>query len=104
MSLRRPRSTRTGTRFPHTTLFRSEAFVRLALDEFKEDRADHRLAENLEQQPRGALGGRAVEQDAARLQFRDRLAMAGEAFGEQLVIGFGRRRRERIAERGELVP
>src|SRR3546814_17666446 len=30
--------------------------------------------------------------------------MAGEAFGGQLVIVFGRRRRERIAERGELVP
>src|SRR3546814_5427535 len=41
----------------------AEAFVLLALDEFEEDRADHRLAENLAQQPRVALGGRAVEQD-----------------------------------------
>src|SRR3546814_12086927 len=97
MIRRPPRSTRTDTLFPYTTLFRSqrkngastssartglgsslffhlqraaadlvefhrleergeiafaEAFVLLALDEFEEDRADHRLAENLEQQPR----------------------------------------------------
>jgi hypothetical protein len=46
----------------------AEAFVPLALDEFEEHRADHRFGEDLEQQPRIALLGRAIQQDAAPLQ------------------------------------
>ena len=41
----------------------AEALVALALDDLEEDRADHRLGEDLQQQP-AALGRRAVDQDA----------------------------------------
>ena len=41
----------------------AEALVALALDDLEEDRADHGLGEDLQQQP-AALGRRAVDQDA----------------------------------------
>ena len=44
----------------------AEALVALALDDLEEDRADHRLGEDLQQQP-AALGRRAVDQDAVAL-------------------------------------
>src|SRR3546814_12788517 len=78
----------------------AEPFVLLALDEFEEDRADHRLAENLEQQPRIALGGRTVEQDAARFQFVNRLSMPRPALGAHPVLGIGGSRRARITYHG----
>ena len=41
----------------------AEALVAAALDDLEEDRADHGLGEDLQQQP-AALGRRAVDQDA----------------------------------------
>src|SRR5271156_2012657 len=56
----------------------AEAFVALALDQLEEDRADHGLGEDLQQQPaaRTGTGGAAVEQDAVAGQPRPVLAMA----------------------------
>ncbi len=45
----------------------AEAFVALALDDLEEDRADHILGEDLQQQAL-PLGRRAVDQDAALLE------------------------------------
>jgi D-serine dehydratase len=45
-----------------------------------------RLAEDLQQQAFVAVGGGAVEQDAARLQLTHRLAVAGQALFQHLVI------------------
>src|SRR5205823_12685529 len=67
----------------------AEALVALALDDLEEDRTDHVLGENLQQQAL-PLGGGAVHQYAALLQFADALLMAFDALGQQLVIGFGR--------------
>jgi hypothetical protein len=82
----------------------TEAFVPLALDEFEKHRADHRFGEDLEQQPGIALLRRPIQQDAAPLQFRDRLAVARQAFLQHLVIGFRRRGHERCAARLQPVP
>ena len=67
----------------------AEAFVALALDDLEEDRADHVLGEDLQQQAL-ALGRRAVDQDAALLELGGRLAMAFDALVDQLVISVGR--------------
>src|SRR5690606_24202368 len=48
----------------------AEALIALALDDLEEDRADHALGEDLQQQPLAGLG-RAVDQDAALAQRRD---------------------------------
>src|SRR5688500_16191604 len=66
----------------------AEAFVALALDDLEEDRADHVLGEDLEQQ---ALAGlrRAVDQDAALAHRADVVAVAGHALVDHVVIGFG---------------
>src|ERR1044071_6340439 len=45
----------------------AEALVALALDQLEEDRADHVLGEDLQEQPL-PLGRRAVHQDAVGLQ------------------------------------
>jgi predicted murein hydrolase (TIGR00659 family) len=63
----------------------AEALVALALDDLEEDRPDHRLREDLQQQARCA-GGRAVDQDAVRAA-GDVLAVAGQALVDQVVIG-----------------
>ena len=55
----------------------AEALVALALDDLEEDRADHRLGEDLQQQAL-ALRRRAVDQDAVALQPRQVLAVAGQ--------------------------
>src|SRR5579859_4523176 len=64
----------------------AEAIIALALDEFEEDRAQHVLREDLQQQAL-ALGRGAVDQDAALAHFLDRLAMAGQALVDQVEIG-----------------
>ena len=66
----------------------AEALVALALDDLEEDRADHVLGEDLQQQP-AALGRRAVDQDAVGLQPLQVLAVARQARVELLVIGVG---------------
>src|SRR5689334_17527668 len=65
----------------------AEALIALALNELEEDRADRVLAENLQQQAL-ALARRAVDQDAALAQLLDRLAVPGQAFVDEIEIGF----------------
>src|SRR5687767_98516 len=67
----------------------AEAFVALALDNLEENRADDVLGKDLQQQSL-ALGRRAIEEDAALVEFGGRLAMARDARVEQLVIGLRR--------------
>src|SRR3954469_10858209 len=66
----------------------AEALVALALDDLEEDRADHILREDLQQQAL-TLGRRAVHQDLPLLELGDALVVALDALGEQLVIGVG---------------
>ena len=61
----------------------AEALVALALDEFEEHRADHRVGENL-QEDAAAFGGRAVDQDAVAAQAVHILAVAGQAFVDEI--------------------
>src|SRR5215470_3477447 len=56
----------------------AEALVALALDELEEHRTEQRLREDLEEQPLPAAVRGAVEQDAAALQCRDVLTVAGQ--------------------------
>src|SRR5437868_4322418 len=67
----------------------AEALVTLALDDLEEDRADHVLGEDLQQQAL-VLRRCAVEQDVPLLELGGGLAMAFHASVEQLVIGLGR--------------
>src|SRR5688572_5239715 len=66
----------------------AEALIALALDDLEEDRADHVLGEDLEQQALAGLGG-AVDQDAARAHRADVVAVAGQALVDHVVIGVG---------------
>src|SRR4051794_19950104 len=66
----------------------AEALVALALDDLEEDRADHVLGEDLQQQAL-PLGRSAIHQDATLLQFRDVLFVALDALREHLVISVG---------------
>src|SRR5437763_10464761 len=66
----------------------AEALIALALDDLEEDRADHILGEDLEEQALAGLG-RAVDQDAALAHLLDRMAVAGHALVDHLVIGVG---------------
>src|SRR6185295_1192664 len=65
----------------------AEALVTLALDELEEHRPEHRLREDLQQQALLAALCAAVEEDAARLQRRRVLAVAGDALVEHAVVG-----------------
>src|SRR5689334_3675445 len=67
----------------------AEALVALALDDLEEDRADHVLGEDLQQQAL-PFSGSSVHQDAALLEFRNALVMALNAVGQHLVISVGR--------------
>src|SRR5512146_1304340 len=64
----------------------AEAFVALALDQLEEDRADHVLGEDLQQQAL-PLGRRAVDQNLVGLQALHVLAVAGIAVVDALAIG-----------------
>src|SRR6202012_5389572 len=64
----------------------AEALVALALDQLEEDRADHVLGEDLQQQAL-AFGGRAVDEDLVGLQALDVLAVAGDPGVDALEIG-----------------
>src|SRR3954469_3138568 len=77
----------------------AEALVALALDDLEEDRADHVLGEDLQQQPL-PFGRRAVHQDAALLQLGDALVVALDAGRQHLVISV-RRVLERNAARAD---
>src|SRR3954467_3396573 len=66
----------------------AEALVALALDDLEEDRADHVLGEDLEQQTLAGLG-RAVDQDSPPAHLRNVVAVAGQALVDHVVIGFG---------------
>src|SRR3990167_9004198 len=68
------------------TFAKTIAVVAFALDEFEEHRAQHGGGENLQQQAGRAVGRGAVQQDAARLQFGHRLAVAGQAGVQHFVI------------------
>src|SRR5258708_29950678 len=63
----------------------AEAFVAAALDDLEEDRANHRLGEDLQQEP-AALGRRAVDQDAVGRQPGHVLAVARQAGVDLLII------------------
>src|SRR3954470_8586809 len=67
----------------------AEALVALALDDFEEDRADHVLGEDLQQQAL-TFRGRAVHQNAALLELGDALLMALDALRQHLVISVRR--------------
>src|SRR3954464_2170771 len=64
----------------------AEALIALALDDLEEDRADHILGEDLEQESLAGLRG-AVDQDAALAHLLDRMAVAGHALVDHVVIG-----------------
>src|SRR5690349_3349582 len=66
----------------------AEALVAAALDDLEEDRADHGLGEDLQQQT-AALGRRAVDQDAVGGEALQVLAVAGQARIDLLVVGVG---------------
>src|SRR5260221_7109392 len=66
----------------------AEPLIALALDDLEEDRADHRLGEDLQQQA-AAFGWRTVDQDALARQPRDVLAMTRKPRVDALVIGVG---------------
>src|SRR3954465_265502 len=66
----------------------AEALIPLALDDLEEDRADHILREDLEQEALARLG-RTVDQDAALAHLLDRMAVAGHALIDHVVIGVG---------------
>src|SRR5690348_10258904 len=67
----------------------AEALVALALDDLEEDRADHVLGEDLQQQAL-PFRRRAVDENPALLELGGRLAVALHALVDQLVIGVGR--------------
>src|SRR6478609_10799417 len=84
----------------------AEAFAVVAhpLDELEEHRtAKGRLREDLQQQARRSAFGGSVEQDASRLQFGDRLAMAGQPRLKHLVVDVVGRGHQRHAGQPELV-
>src|SRR5207249_7099352 len=66
----------------------AEALVALALDDLEEDRSDHGLRENLQQQFALRRIAMAVDQDAQALQFGQLLAVIRQAAVDQFVIGF----------------
>src|SRR6267154_5923134 len=66
----------------------AEALVAAALDDLEEDGADHRLGEDLQQEP-AALGRRAVDQDAVGGQTLQVLAVTRQALVDLLEIGVG---------------
>src|SRR5262249_27558784 len=66
----------------------AEAVVALALDDLEEDRADHRVGEDL-QEHAAAARRRAIDQDAIALEAREILAVAGNARVHLLVVGIG---------------
>src|SRR5688500_4094391 len=67
----------------------AKAFAALALDDLEEDRADHIIGADLQQQDLD-LSRRAVEQDAALFELGSRLAMILHPLVKQLVISVGR--------------
>src|SRR5262245_66263612 len=66
----------------------AETLVAAALDDLEEDRTDHRLGEDLQQEP-AALGRRAVDQDAVGGEALQILAVARQAGVDLLVVGVG---------------
>src|SRR5580704_11269195 len=64
----------------------AEALVAAALDDLEEDGPDHRLGEDLQQQP-GALGRCAVDQDAVGGQALQVLAVTRQARVDLLKVG-----------------
>src|SRR6185312_10113698 len=71
-----------------TEIALAEALVAAALDDLEEDRTDHRLGEDLQQET-ATLGRRAVDQDAVGGKACQVLAMAGQATVDVLVVGVG---------------
>src|SRR5690606_10226455 len=63
----------------------AKALVALALDDFKEDRADHRVGENLQED--AVIPWRAVDQQVQLAQQLGRFAMTGDAAIDLLVVG-----------------
>src|SRR3546814_1580551 len=93
---------RSGSLFPHTKLFRSvlvefdgfikglevsvaEPFIPLALDDFEEDRSEHGLGEDLQQNSLAV--GVAVDQDAIAPKPLDIFAMSRNPLIDALIIG-----------------
>ncbi len=66
----------------------AKAFIALALDDLEEDRADHILGEDLEQD--ALFADISVDQDTVALQPIQILAMARHALVDQFVIGLDR--------------
>src|SRR4051812_19425112 len=65
----------------------SEALVALTLDYLEEDRPDHVLGEDLEEQALAGLG-RAVDENAALAHLGDVMAVSGHPLVDHVVIGF----------------
>src|SRR3546814_7330549 len=85
MTRRPPRSTRTDTLFPYTTLFRSVVARREAADQFDQPHHRHRVEEMNADEARGIGCGLRQPRD------RDRAGVAGE----------DRRGRQMLADAGE---
>src|SRR5471032_809941 len=64
----------------------AEALIALALDDLEEDRTDHVLREDLQQQLAFRLGAVAVDQDAQAAQVFQTLAVVRQAAVHQLII------------------
>ena len=81
----------------------AEAVIALALDELEEDRPDHRLGEDLQQDARSATvdDALAVDQDAVSAQPVEGFAMALHPVNREVVINVRRRRHELQAAPGD---
>src|SRR3712207_7161862 len=66
----------------------AEALIALPLDDLEEDRADHVLGEDLEEQALAGLWG-AVDEDAALPHLVGVMAVARKPLVDHVVIGFG---------------
>ena len=73
----------------------AKTIVTLAFNEFKKYRVNLWARKNLQQQARARVAGTAVKQNAARLQRRHVLTMAGQAGAQHLVKGVAGRRHQR---------
>src|SRR5579859_1169041 len=77
----------------------AEAFIAFPLDDLEEDGPDGRLREDLQEEP---AARRAIEEDLAGAQLVERLAVAGKALVEQLVVGVGRIEQVNVARRKDI--
>src|SRR5206468_1494624 len=64
----------------------AEALIAFALDDLEEDRPDHGLREDLQEEPARRI---AIDKDLALVQLVERLAVPREALVDELVVRIG---------------